>query len=316
MIKKILMIATAIILAASAHADTWPDRPVKIVVPLSPGGGNDIITRAVAQELSNIWKQPVVVENRPGGQTTTGTHFVSKVTPDGYTLLGVQSNILGGAVAAVDDVKYNFEKDFVGVGFTGVSPPYVLVVSAKSGIKTLNDLRAQGQAKGITYASAGTGGSLHVYGALFAKSLGVNGIHVPYKATPQAIVDIIAGNVDMIWAPPAQVMQHINAGTVVPLAVIGDRPYSKLPGVPPIAKFNLKGFTNLHTTYAIFAPSGIPDSVRQKLTLDMARAYEAALPELISRDLVDPDMHMPKNVAKYMLEDSQTWFQLTQKVKN
>lgn len=313
MFKKMLAIAVCVFMASGAWA--WPERTVKIIVPLAPGGGNDIIARMVGQELSNIWKQPVVVENRPGGQATLGAAYVAKSDADGYTLLSAQPNILASSSVLVEDVQYNWEKDLTAVGFIGAAPPFVLAVSARTGVKNLAELREYARSRGVTYSSAGAGGPFHVYGALFTQGLGIKGIHVPYKAAPPAVVDVVSGTVDMIFAPPAQVQQHIKAGTLVPLAVVGDRAYDKMPEVPPMSRLGVKDFPNLHTNYAIFAPAGISDSVRQKLTADIARAYEIVLPELLTRNLVDPNTPAPRNFTRQAQEDGRTWVRLTHKVK-
>jgi tripartite-type tricarboxylate transporter receptor subunit TctC len=311
-IKNILAFFLSITITSVVQA--WPDKPVKIVVPLSPGGGNDLITRVVAQELESIWGQPVVVENRPGGQTTIGATYVARSDPNGYTLLSAQPNILASSSVLIDNVQYDWQKDLVAVGFLGAAPPFVLAVNAKLGINTIQDLVNYSRERGFTYASAGTGGPFHIYGALLAQSLGVKGIHVPYKAAPPAVNDVLNGSVDLIFSPPAQVVQFIKSKQLVALAVVGDRRYDALPEVPAIASLNIKNFPNLHTTYAVFAPGSIPESVKQKITVDIAKAYQRAIPKLLERQLIDADSPVPSNVAIRARTDQEIWVRLTQQV--
>ena len=316
MIKKIIATAMLTIFSCLVAAGEWPERAVKIVVPLAPGGGNDVIARMVGQELSNIWKQSVIVENKPGGQTTVGATFVAKSEADGYTLLSAQPNILASSSILVDEVHYSWSKDLVPVGFIGAAPPFILAVSAKTGVKNINDLKEYGKNKGVTYASAGTGGPFHIYSALLTQGLNIRGIHVPYKAAPPAVVDVVSGNVDMIFAPLAQIIQHIQSGALIPITVVGNRALDKLPGVPPADSLSIRGFPSIHTNYAIFAPAGIPEHVKQKLNKDITRAYKTILPELLSRNLVDPNTLPPKNFERRAIDDALIWTRLTHQVKD
>lgn len=314
MLKKIICLLLSGILTAPVWA--WPSKPVRIVVPLAPGGGNDLIARVVAKHLNDIWNQPVVVENRPGGQTTTGAASVAKSEPDGHTLLSAQPNILASSSLLVDNPNYNWERDLVPVAFMGAAPPFVLAVNSRTGIKNMSDLRRFAQdKKGVTYGSAGTGGPFHLYGALLSQSLGINGIHVPYKAAPPAVTDVVAGVVDMIFAPPAQILPYVQSGTLTAILVVGDRPLERFPGAVPAAGLNLRGFPNLHTNYALFAPAGVSDSVKQRLRQDIARAYELALPELVSRNLVDATVAVPAEFEQQARNDGRTWAQITRRVQ-
>jgi tripartite-type tricarboxylate transporter receptor subunit TctC len=315
MFRKFLF-ALALLGVSLVQAQTaFPDRPVKIVVPLAPGGGNDIIARIVAQRLAANWKQPVIVENKAGGQTTIGANFVAKSDPDGYTLLSAQPNILASSAVLLDQVPYDWETELTPVAYIGSAPPFVLAVSAKLNIKTVQELRSYAQAKGVTYGSAGTGGPFHVYGEWFVHVLGVKGVHVPYKAAPPAVLDVVSGNLDMIFAPPAQIMQHVKAGTLIPIAVVGDRRVPSLPDTPTMVGLGLKQFPNIHTNYAIFAPAKTPPAILKVLREDVAQAYEQSFDELVQRGLVDPHAPVPKNFVQQAISDGKTWAKLTEKVK-
>lgn len=314
MFKKILAVLAMALFATVSLASTWPDKPVKIVIPFGPGGGNDVIARIIGQQLSTIWNQPVVFENRPGGNFVIGIGAVAKSDPDGYTLLSIQPNIIGAHAALVDNLPYDWNKDLVPLGWMGEPPPYVLAVSAKSGIKTIGDLRKYGKAKGISYSSAGTGSTFHIYGAILAESMDIKGVHIPYKSTPQMLLDVASGDVDMVFGPMHGLTPHIQAGNIVPVAAVGYRPHEKLPGLPTTASLHIPNFPNESAHYSLYGPAGIPENVQKKITEDIAKAYANALPDLLARNLVSA-VPAPRNFQKTFQDQAQVWFKLTQKIK-
>lgn len=300
--RKILL--SLLFLSVSAFA--FPDKPVKIIVPLSAGGGLDVSTRIVAQKLSEVWNVPVIVENKTGGQAMTGSNFVAKSEPDGHTLLSIQPNMLSVASTLMPDLNFSWEKDLVGVGYTGTTTPFVLVVSKKHNIKTVKELIKYGKINGLKYGSAGIGGPLHIYGEWFVKEVNVEGIHVPYKGAAPALVDLVSGDLDMMFVPPANIEQFVRTGQLTALAVVGSKRLDKLPDVVDLHSV-LPKYPVIHTSFALFAPSGLPKSVETKLNADIERAFKLSFPELVKRDLIDPRSSPPENISRQVILDGNNW---------
>ena len=264
----------------------YPDRTVKVIVPFGPGGGNDIITRIVSQELSTMWKVPVIVENRPGADSLIGSGMVAKADPDGYVLLSNNVASIAAAQAIRTDNTFDWETDLVTVGFMGVAPPFVVVTSSKNKITTLEELKKLGQIRGLTFGSAGVGGALYLYGEELARVLNVKGIHVPYKATPPALLDVINGNTDFIVVPQSAANQHIASGALTLLAIADDRASAQFPGVPTV-RTGYPSFPTLQTTFNFTAPRGLPAHVQKKIGEDVATAVQTLHKQLLERKLID-----------------------------
>jgi hypothetical protein len=271
----------------------YPDRAVRVIVPFGPGGGNDIIARIVSQELSTMWKVPVIVENKPGGDSLIGSEFVAKSTPDGYTLLANMVAAVSAAQAIRTDNQFNWETDLVTVGFMGWQPPFVIVTSSKNKITSLEELRKLGQTRGLTFGSAGVGGALYLYGEELARVLNVKGIHVPYKGTPPALLDVINNNTDFIVAPLGQANPHIVSGALTLLAIADDRPSPLFPGVPTVQSLGYSTFPTLYTTFNLIAPRGVPANIQKKIGEDVATAVKTLHNQLLERKLIDERRPLP-----------------------
>jgi len=259
--KLVLATALAVTAAAPAHGQTFPTRPIKLVVAQAPGGQNDAIARMLTPRLSEVLKQPVVVENRGGVGGTIGADFVSKAPADGYTLLVGGPSNLAIAVALFKSLPYDPVKDFAAIG--GVARvPYVLVVNSTRPVKSLGELVAYARAHPgrLTYGSGGDASTSGLAAELFKSMAGVDIIQIPYKGSAPAIVDLVGGQIDIMFTDLALVLPHAKAGTLRLLAAAGDRRTSSLPDLPTMAELGFPGFA-VEPWYGILAPTGVPPAI-------------------------------------------------------
>ena len=275
MLKKITF-ATLLLLAAagSVMAQTYPNKPVKLVVPFPPGGGTDIVGRLIAQKLSEVWHQPVIIDNKPGANTLIGTEFVAKAPSDGYTLLMASpSHTINPSL--YKNLKFDTQKDFAGAAIVATGP-LVLTVNAALPAKNVRELiaLAKAQPQKISYASAGTGSSTHLAGEVFKSLAGVDMMHVPYKGTAPAITDLIGGQVQVTFLPFPGVFQHIRNGKLKALAVTGTKRFAGMPELPTVAESGLSGY-DVQQWWGIVAPSGTSKEIVRKINLDVSKILES-----------------------------------------
>ncbi|WP_230970821.1 tripartite tricarboxylate transporter substrate binding protein [Nitrogeniibacter aestuarii] len=269
------------VIAATAFGATmpsaqaaFPDKPIRIVVPFSPGGGTDLVARTLGAEMSKDLGQPVVIENKPGASTIIGTDTVAKADPDGYTLV---VSTIAHAVnpSLMAKLPYNTDTDFAPVMLIARSPN-VLVVHPDSPYKSVEDIlkAAKADPGRLTYASQGNGTSAHLAGELF-KYLGqVDIIHVPYKGAGPALTDLLGGQVDMMFGTAAAVGGFVESGKLRALAVTTAERSPALPDLPTIAEAGLPGYV-ADSWYGIYAPAGTPPEVIAKLNAAAKKAAES-----------------------------------------
>ncbi|MCE7530135.1 tripartite tricarboxylate transporter substrate binding protein [Polynucleobacter sp. IMCC 29146] len=258
--------------STSAQAQNYPTRTVKMIVPLTPGSGADIAGRIAAKTLTDIWKQPVIIENRPGAGGLIGTGVVVNSEPDGYTLL-VQSASYAANPAIYKKLPYDL-KSLTDVNILGNSP-YALVVSAESPYKTIKDLvnAAKAQPGILPFASAGVGSSTHLAAEYFNQTMGIKMLHVPYKGSPEAIQETISGRTAYYMAPLQTAIAQIQGGKVRALGVTSATRAEAAPEIPTIAE---QGFPNFEIGLwvGVWAPSATPKAVLQKINTDINRALQ------------------------------------------
>jgi len=311
---KILITVLLACFLAPCYSQPYPNKPVKIIVPLGPGGGNDAITRIVAQELAIMWRVPVIVENRAGADTLIGSAVVAKSDPDGYTLLSNSVASVATAQANRTDNQFNWETDLITIGFLGYSPPFIVATSSKNKITTLDQLKNLGQTKGLTFGSAGVGGPLYLYGEELAREMGINGIHVPYKTAPQAVLDVINGNIDYIVFPQSSTHPHVVSGMLTALAIVSDRPSLSFPNVPTIRAMGYQNFPQLSVTYNLIGPRGMPADIQKKIGEDTALAVRTVRQQLLDRRLIDDQKVPPLSELNSMsIQDGKIWHSLSKK---
>jgi tripartite-type tricarboxylate transporter receptor subunit TctC len=267
-VALIAVVATAALATVPASA-AYPDKPLRIIVPFTPGGGTDIVARSLGTPLSKELGQPVIVDNKPGAGTIIGTDAVAKSPPDGYTLL-VATFAHAVNPAMQPKLPYAWDKAFAPVILVGRGPN-VLVVRADSPYKSVQDIIAAAKAKPgkLTYASYGLGTSAHLAGELFVNLAKVDITHVPYKGASPAITDILGGQVDMLFGTAAAVASHVSSGKLRAIAVTSPARSPAHANVPAIAE-TLPGYS-VESWYGIFVPAGTPSDVVAKLNAALAK---------------------------------------------
>jgi tripartite-type tricarboxylate transporter receptor subunit TctC len=258
-----LLLGTALLAAFSAHAQPYPNRLIKIVVPYAAGGAVDIVARTVGQPLSEALKQPVIVDNRPGASANIGMELVANAAPDGYTLL-MASNGIATNMALFPHLPFDGRRDFAPVARIGYAP-LVIVVPAASPAKSLKDLIAMAKAEPgkLTYASAGNGSSGHLAGELLKSTAKIDVLHVPYKGGAPAITDLLGERITFMPINPVEVIAHIRGGRLRALAVASDRRFPLLPDVPTAAEAGVPGY-EASVWWGLVAPAKTsPEIVRQ-----------------------------------------------------
>ena len=266
--------------AGGAWAQNYPTKPVRLVISFTPGSSTDIIGRAVAAKLQEMWGQPVVAENRPGAGGTVGSEFVVRSDPDGYTLLA-NSSAHAANPGMYKELRYDTMRDFVNLALLG-GGPNVLMVGPGSGWKTLKDFidAAKKEPGKLNFSSAGMGSGTHFNLEKLKLAAGIEVQHVPYKGTPEAIGDTIAGRVCCYWAPLNAALPHVNGGRALALAVSSAQRSSLLPNVPSVAEQGYPGFD--YTLWVgLWGPAGMPADVAAKINRDVNAAL--ASPDLSGR---------------------------------
>ncbi|MGE0725059.1 MAG: tripartite tricarboxylate transporter substrate binding protein [Alphaproteobacteria bacterium] len=256
-------------LALPAAAQDYPSKPVRLVVPQTPGGATDVLARAFGQKLQERWGQPVVVENRAGAAGIVGTDFVAKAPADGYTLLLTYAGSQAVNQSLYPKVPYDAVKDFETVATIAVMP-FILVVGPQSPYRDVKALVAAARAKpdAVTYASSGNGSVNHLLGEMVKTETGVKMLHIPYKGVAPSLTDVIAGQVDSAFGSVPSVIQHIQKGTLRALAVSSAARSPAAPDVPTLAETVVPGF-DVNPWWGILAPAGTPAAVVAKINADV-----------------------------------------------
>jgi len=297
----------AVLFGLCAHAQDYPTRPVRIVVPFAPGGPNDIIVRLVAQKLTETWSQPFVVENRPGAGGNIGTDFVAKAAPDGYTLLSVGPGSLI-INPLIGKVPYDTARDFAPVTLMARAPNALVAhPSLPAGsVKELIEL-ARSQPGRVNYGSGGNGSTPHLAGAMFAAMAGVALTHVPYKGTAPATADLIGGQVQIAFLGIPSVLPHVKSGKLRVLAVTGKRRSPELPGVPTVDEAGVPGY-ELSPWYGLLAPAGTPRAVVVRLGDEVSRVVRASeMKEKLAVQGAEVTGGSPEEFAALIQADTSTW---------
>ncbi len=282
--KRIILAAcllSTLLAGATSIAQTpYPNRPVRIIVPLAAGGTIDIIARSVAQALGERLGQAVLVENRPSASALVGTQFVARSPADGYTLLA-SANTFASAPAIVASPGYDAYKDFVGVTMT-CRIPMALVVNPSSPIRSVQELIVLAKSKdgAVSYGSSGNGSTGHIAAELFSRQAGVKMLHVPYKGNAPALTDLIGGQITMLFDQISTSSPHIRSGKVRALGVTTLTRAAILPDVPTIHESGLPGFEDV-TFNGILVPAATPSAIVERLYAEIAAVL--AMPELKKR---------------------------------
>jgi tripartite-type tricarboxylate transporter receptor subunit TctC len=300
--KNIAASVVLLLLASTVSAQEYPSKPVRLIVPLTPGSGADIAGRIVAKHLGDAWKQPVLVENRPGAGGQIGTQAVVKSDADGYTLL-VQSASHAANPAIYKSLSYDPLKDLVDVAILGITP-YVMVTARGGTYPSLKALIDAAKAKPgeIPFASAGVGSSTHLAAEYVAQVAGVKMLHIPFKGSPEAIQDTIAGRTSFYMAPINTALGQLKEGKLAALGVSTRARASVLPEVPPLAEQGLANF-DISLWFGMWAPAGTPPAVVQKLNAQVNAVVQLpAVREQFAALGIDPSPMKPEEFAKFVRE--------------
>ena len=292
--------------AAADKPAVFPTKPIRLVVGFTPGGGSDVAARIVGQKLTEMWKQPVVVDNRPGSGGNIATELVARAVPDGYTLL------LAGSSFAIQHsldrtLPFDSVRDFTGVTNLCASP-FVLVVSPTIPAKTVKELIALAQAKpgALNYASAGTGSTVHLAVELFRGMANINIVHVPYKGVGY-VADLFTGAVQLTITAPLVVMPHAKAGRLRALGVTSAQRSALVPDVPTIAESGLKGY-EVESWYGVVAPGRTPPGVVAALNAGMLQVLERSdVKEQLLAQVLEPRPMTPAAFSAYIKTDIAKW---------
>jgi tripartite-type tricarboxylate transporter receptor subunit TctC len=263
-----------------ASAQSWPTKPVRIVVPFTAGSATDILARTFGQKLSETWGQPVIIDNRPGAGGTIGTGIVANAPADGYTLL-VHSAAYSVNPSMYPELPFDTRKSFVEIAPLG-GQPNVLVVAPSAGIKTVQELIAQAKQKPgmLNYGSAGTGSGTHINAEKFKLATGIDAVHIPYKGTPEALTDTMAGRVTYFFSPISAALPQVKDGKLLAIGVSSARRSSALKDVPTIAEAGVPGF-DYNLWVGIFGPAAMPPDLVDRINKDVQRVV--ATPEITER---------------------------------
>jgi tripartite-type tricarboxylate transporter receptor subunit TctC len=294
--------------AALAVAQSYPTKPIRLVVPFPPGGSADIIGRTLAQRLSEQMGQPVVVENRAGASAIIGSEYVAKAPPDGYTLLLCNVGSMTIHPFLYPKLPYDPIKDFAPVTLVGAVTS-VVVVTASMPVNTIAELVAWAKANPgkLNFTSSGAGSSTHLTGELLKLRAGIQMEHISYKGSAPALVDLIAGNVQLMFENLPSVMPHIKAGRVRALATTAAKRASALPEVPTMIESGYPGF-DMVSWQAVVAPAGTPPEIVARLNAEIVKALQTAqVREGYAKLGVDVLGDTPEQFAAYLRQEQAKW---------
>jgi len=299
--------------APAAAQQAYPSKPVRIISPFPPGGGNDALCRIVAQKLVEGLKQQVIVENRAGANGIVGTEVAARSAPDGYTIVLIPS---GHAVNATLYRKLPFDsiRDFAPITLAG-SSPLVLAVHPSLPVKSVKELVALARARPgqLTYVSAGVGASGHLGGALFETLTGTKMVHIPYKGMALAITDLMSGQVSLTFGTSLSVIPHARSGRLRALATTGARRSPALPDLPTVAEAGVPGY-EASLWYGFVGPARLPPEVVRRL--NSAIVAVLGLPDVRDRlasQGVDPQPTTPEEFAQLLASDVERWAKVIQR---
>jgi tripartite-type tricarboxylate transporter receptor subunit TctC len=304
--KHLALMAGGISLWTLAFAQSYPAGPVRVIVPLAPGGGVDAIIRMVAPKLSESWGHPVTVENHVGASGAAGTGMVAKSPADGHTLLST-SNAHVVSASLRRNLPYDPLKDFVPV-VPLTSQAYILVVGKDSGIKTIEELIAAAKSKPgeLSFTSAGIGSGTHLMAEKFNVDAGVRMVHVPTAGAGSANDEVIAGRVAYSFSSITPALPHIRAGRLLALAVSSAKRLSTMPEIPAVAEAGLPGFDS-RLWYGVWAPAGTPSAVVHRIAETVGRAL--AVPEVreqLSKLGAEPMSMTPEEFARFVRSEAES----------
>jgi len=296
------------VLATVAQAADYPSRPIHLIVPYAAGGAADSIARVLARRVGTAVGQSVVVENRGGGGSIVGTEFVNKSDPDGYTLLLGQSGPISINPAVYKSLPYDPVKDFAPISLT-TTYPYVMVVNPALGVKTVKEFvaLARNRPGELNYGTAGVGAANHLVTELFDRKAGIKMTHIPYRGTALAVNDLLAGQVQVVFADPISALPHVNSGALIALAVTSQDRSPAAPNVPTMSESGYPGFDAVGW-HGILAPAKTPPAIVARLNKEIGDALKD--PEtrtLLESEAMQIVGSSPEAFANFIKQDIAVW---------
>ena len=297
-------------MADNAFPQAYPSKPIRIIVPFPAGGSADTLSRTIGQKLTESWGQQIVVENRPGASGNIGTDAAAKSAPDGYTLLMTPSSIASNP-SLYPKLAYDPVKDFVPVSEVAWTA-MILVVHPSVPANSVKELIALAKSKPgqLNYASAGRGTTNHLAGELFKYMAGIDMVHIPYKGNPLAVLDVLSGQVSVMFDFMITSLPHVKAGKLRALAVTDAKRSPQLPDVPTVSEAAVPGF-EAGTWFAVFAPTGTPAAIVTQLNKEIVRILN--LPDIKERLFqlgAEPRPSTPEQLATHLKQDMEKWAKL------
>jgi tripartite-type tricarboxylate transporter receptor subunit TctC len=311
---SILTTAAAMFTGATAHAQAYPTKPIKIVVPFAPGGTTDLLARAVGAELNKAWGQPVIIDNRPGAGGNIGADLVAKSAPDGYTVLMGTVGTHGINQSLYSKMPFDPVKDFAPVTLVA-AVPNVLVLNAEFAAQNkITDIKsfvayAKAHLGKLNMASAGNGTSIHLAGELFKSLTKTYMVHIPYRGSSPAILDLMGGRTELMFDNLPSALPHIKSGKLRALGVTSNRPSPALPEVAPISQAG-GALANYEASswFGIVAPAGTPKDIVNQLQQEIAKALTSpAVKEKMISQGADPVGNTPEQFAAHIKAETEKW---------
>jgi tripartite-type tricarboxylate transporter receptor subunit TctC len=305
--KRIAALVLALF-SAGAFAQTYPSKPIRIVVPYAAGGTSDILARQIGPELNKSWGQPVVVENKPGANGNVGADFVAKSAPDGYTLLLTD---LGGLVISASvypKLPFNPSKDFTPVVMVSYSP-HVLAVNPEVKVKDVKELVAMAKAYPgkLNFAMSGIGGAPHLAGIEFAQRMGIDWTYIPYKGGADAITGVVGGQAHVLFNGMLATWPHVTGGRLKAIAISSAQRVPSAPNTPTVAEQGLPGFET-GSYQGVVGPLGIPRETVAKLNAQLIKVLNTAeMKERFAKQGTEVRTDTPENLGKWMTTEQAKW---------
>ncbi|MEO7726871.1 MAG: tripartite tricarboxylate transporter substrate binding protein [Burkholderiales bacterium] len=290
-----------------AAAQNYPAKPVRVVVSFPPGSGADIVARTVTPRLTEAYGQQFVVDNRAGASGNLGSELVAHAVPDGYTLLFTPASV-ASSQALYQKLGYNLQKDLEPISMIA-SAPFVLVVHPSLPVKNVKDLIAMAKARPgqLLYASTGNGGSPHLAMELFKLQAKIDIVHIPYKGTPPAVTDLIAGQVSMMFANTLSVLPYVNAGRLHALAISSAKRSAAAPALPTVAETGMPGF-EASTWFGMMAPTGTPKEITTRLNGEIRKLVQTkAVSDALLAQGADPIGSTAEEFQARIKSDIEKW---------
>jgi tripartite-type tricarboxylate transporter receptor subunit TctC len=300
--------------SSPSSAQSYPSRPMHIVVPFAPGGGTDILARVIGQKLGESWGQPVLVENRPGASGGIGSTLAARAAPDGYTLLMASTGALmamAGVAVSPSSAPFDVRRDLTPVTLVA-APPYILVVHPAVPAHSVAEFVAYAKTHpaGLNFGSSGSGAASHLAAELFNVMAGIKMVHVPYKGVGQAVADLLGGQVQVMFAPSPPVTTHIQAGTLRALAVSGSSRSATEPDLPTIAEAGVRGYEAVGW-FGLLAPAKTSRPTVDALNAEVRRILDLAdVRARLAQLGAEPAGNSPDDFAAYINADVAKWTKL------